>query len=434
MKRQSSGVTPAAPRRNPVEADEHRAAHDLGGSGGPSPAARAVSSERWSSACSSGATSTPARWPSPVVTPYAGTPVVDVLEHPARASLRPLERGWCEIETVLALDDPRRSPRASSPSSASSITSGTSATVPMPAARARSTARQATATSVVARPRCQKTIRSPSLDRPGFRPATISPSSACSDSAVKQAGPDLRPQRAERIVPAALPPVVDDDLVERVEHVELEHAHRAVRDQERACSSHAVRRIGSGRSSRVASTTMSAPRRPPRSSRVTRTGLPSASSSRLPERTPRLVPPARDPDLAELEESVEHRHVRERGAAGAEMGEHPRLRPAELAGSERRQGPGAPLRDLRSVDDRDRHARSRIVEGDERELGRAGRECGSRRSRRRPSHPSPSSGQTVARRRLKWPGKDGSGTWWTRGSSVDPPLALCADGRSRRRR
>ena len=51
------------------------------------------------------------------------------------------------------------------------------------------------------------------------------------------------------------------------------------------------------------------------------------------------------------------------------MREHPRPGPTELPAAERRECPGAPLRDLRPVDDRDRDTRPRIVEGHERELG-----------------------------------------------------------------
>ena len=51
-------------------------------------------------------------------------------------------------------------------------------TVPAPIASARRQTRCATATSVVASPRCQKRIRSSARSRPGRLPATISPSSA----------------------------------------------------------------------------------------------------------------------------------------------------------------------------------------------------------------------------------------------------------------
>src|SRR5262249_29991488 len=58
--------------------------------------------------------------------------------------------------------------------------------VPISSAPPRSTARHATAASVVARPRCQNTMRSSSRSRPGRRPATIWPSSACRVSAVSR--------------------------------------------------------------------------------------------------------------------------------------------------------------------------------------------------------------------------------------------------------
>ena len=98
-------------------------------------------------------------------------------------------------------------------------------------------------------------------------------------------------------------------------------------------------------------------------------GLAERALELCPEGTPRIVPLARDPYLCEVEQPVEHRHVGECGAAGTQMREHLRPGLAELPAAERRECPGAPLRDLGPVDDRDRDTCPRVEEGHERELG-----------------------------------------------------------------
>ena len=157
------------------------------------------------------------------------------------------------------------------------------------------------------------------------------PSSAWSDSSVRRPARTCGRSAPNRVVTAALPPVVDDDLVERVEHVELER-RSSCRTESGGCTARATPFAGSAPGARAASPRRRCPRRPTVSSIVssTRTGLPSASSSRLPKArrdSSRLLVTRIS---AKSKRRVEHRHVRERGAAGAEMGEHPRAGPAEL--------------------------------------------------------------------------------------------------------
>ena len=202
------------------------------GSGSPKPAARAVRSDACSWAWSSVETATPARWPSPRVTPYAGTPVAMWASILRARVLQPRERVRVEGDE-LAGDDPVVL-LARDAAVAELDHERYLSVVPIPSARARSTARQATATSVVASPRCQNTIRSPSLSRPGRRPGHDLAQLGVQRLRGQQPCPHLRPQRAEGVVGSALAPVVDDDLVERVEDVELQacsSSHTGIRSE-----------------------------------------------------------------------------------------------------------------------------------------------------------------------------------------------------------
>ena len=132
----------------------------------------------------------------------------------------------------------------------------------------------------------------------------------------------------------------------------------------------AVRRSGAGSASRVASTTMSAPTTASSIVSTTRTGLPERILEPPAEARARLGPPARHAYLLEVEEVVEHDDVRERRPARADVAEHLRARASQLPCAESGERARPALGDLGRVDDRARHAGARVVERDERELGR----------------------------------------------------------------
>ena len=192
------------------------------------------------------------------------------------------------------------------------------------------------------RPRCQKRIVSSSRSRPGLRPATIWPSSACRLLFGQLPCVDVRAQRAERQALPALAPVVDDDLVHDVGQRELDRAHRAVGDDQRAvldpCGL-AAAASASGR--RDASTTMSAPRTHDSQSSVATTGLPRSRASRSRERVAAFRPPRMHADLVEVEQLIEQPHVPVGGAARADVAEHLRALAREMLGAERGHRAGA---------------------------------------------------------------------------------------------
>ena len=104
---------------------------------------------------------------------------------------------------------------------------------PMPCSPALASIALPSAMSDSDRPRCQNRMVSSSLSRPGFRPATIWPSSACSVFFAQPAGLDMGAQRAE-LAALALAPVVDHHLLHDVGQRQLHRAHRAVGHDQRA--------------------------------------------------------------------------------------------------------------------------------------------------------------------------------------------------------
>src|SRR5262249_10795315 len=75
----------------------------------------------------------------------------------------------------------------------------------------------------------------------------------------------------------------------------------------------------------------------------------------------RLGPPARDPDLVEIEEVVQHRDVPPGGPARSEVTEHPATRPGEVFGAECSHGARAGGRDHGAIDDAYRGTGVRVV-------------------------------------------------------------------------
>ena len=239
----------------------------------------------------------------------------------------------------------------------------------MSSRRAFSTSAWPSATSVVERPRCQKRIVSCGDSRPGRRPATTSPSSACSVSARQQALVDVAPQRAER-ARAGLAPVVHDDLVHAVEQVELDRAHRPVRHHQRAGldPGRPQQRLRRPQAARLDHDVGAAHARLPvvdgddlgvelrvAAGRRTRRGSRRGASARAPR---------------QVEHARQQPHVPVGGAAAADVAEHARVAAGQVAGAERGHGAGAHLGDAGGVDDRDRHAGLGVEQVEDGELGR----------------------------------------------------------------
>ena len=135
-------------------------------------------------------------------------------------------------------------------------------------------------------------------------------------------------------------------------------------------SSHAVRRSGAGSASRVASTTMSAPTTASSIVSTTRTGLPSASSSRRPKLardSGRLLVTRISSKWKKWSSMTTFENAVPRAPMWPSTFES---RAGELARAESGERARPALGDLGRVDDRARHAGARVVERDERELGR----------------------------------------------------------------
>jgi hypothetical protein len=95
-------------------------------------------------------------------------------------------------------------------------------------------------------------------------------------------------------------------------------------------------------------------------------------SSVRPSRAPKAARDsgrARHADLLQVEHPVEQRDVGEGGASGADVTEHPRARPGEMARPDRGHSARAPLRDRGGVDDRPRRPGARVVQREQRQLG-----------------------------------------------------------------
>ena len=122
----------------------------------------------------------------------------------------------------------------------------------------------------------------------------------------QQARANVGPQRAEGIVALALSPVVDDHLVDALEQVELEDAHRAVGDEERArlepcCLEQRLRLSEPRRLDHDVGADDCLLDRVDRTYRLAELLLEAAG-----EMLPRLGALAGDADLGEVEEVVEH--------------------------------------------------------------------------------------------------------------------------------
>ena len=178
---------------------------------------------------------------------------------------------------------------------------------------------------------------------------------------------DVCSEAAEPSLPA-LTPVVDDDLVHDRRERELDGAHRPVRHDE----STGLDPVGAEERRRLGE-----PSRLDDDVRALDYLLPGFDHAhRLAERLlesrseciPRLRTGARDPDLLEVEQVIEHGDVGEGSAAGADVPENPGSLPGQVAGSERRHRAGPALGDLGRVEDRARNARARVVERQQREL------------------------------------------------------------------
>ena len=203
-----------------------------------------------------------------------------------------------------------------------------------------------------------------------LRPATISPSSAWSDSRVRRPGPRAGAARRSGRRGLHCSQSSTTTLSMIVEQVDLHGADRAVRDDEGAGLDPRRAEDRLGAVSRVASTRMSAPRRPPRS--VDHADGPDrARPSCRAERLARLRPRARDPDLVKVEEgrraarrSRTRCRAPRRGASTRAPGRARWRAPTAVIAPVRTRG------QLGGVDDRQRYAGARVVEREEPELGR----------------------------------------------------------------
>ncbi len=118
---------------------------------------------------------------------------------------------------------------------------------------------------------------------------------------------------------------------------------------------HSVRSSGSGASSRLASTTTSAPRTQDSQSAVTVTGRPRSASSRAANAVAALGPPRVDADLLEpVEHPRQEPDVPVRRAARADVAEHAGAARREVPGAERGHRAGPHVGDPGRVDDRAR--------------------------------------------------------------------------------
>ncbi len=154
----------------------------------------------------------------------------------------------------------------------------------------------------------------------------------------------MRAQRSEIVVAPALRPVVHDDLIHPVEDIELERALRPVRDEQatRVEPSGSHDWLGLRESRRLDDDVGSDHRLLDRVRDAHR-----LSERRLEahaEGVARVGPSARDADLIETEQPVEHLHVRERGAARTDVREYLGTGACELPRTECRERARPPVR------------------------------------------------------------------------------------------
>ena len=207
----------------------------------------------------------------------------------------------------------------------------------------------------------------------GFAPGTLADDDLRELSVQRPLGEaplvDVGAQRAE-LPRAALGPVVDDHLVHHVGQRELNSAHRAVRDDERA-GLHPARAKKRMRPLE--------PRRLDHHVGAPQALLPALGHAhRLAEillettceRLAGLGATRMDPDLIEVEEMVEQPDVPVGGAARAHVTQYARIRFREMARAERRERPRSHVSQVRRRNDRDRHARQRVIEHQQPQLGR----------------------------------------------------------------
>ena len=176
-------------------------------------------------------------------------------------------------------------------------------------------------------------------------------------------------EAAEAATPA-LAPVVDDDLVHDGRERELDGAHRPVgHDQSSGLDPvGAQERLRLGQPSRLDDDVGAFDRLAPGVQDAHR--LAERLLERLSEGLARLGAGARDANLLEVEERVQHRHVGERRAASADVAEHPRVAPGQMPRTERRHGAGSALGELGCVEDGARSSGPGVVKREQAELGR----------------------------------------------------------------
>ncbi len=179
---------------------------------------------------------------------------------------------------------------------------------------------------------------------------------------------DMRAKRAE-LPGSALAPVVDHHLVHHVGERQLDRAHRSVGDDERAGLDPArpEERLRALEARRLDHDVGAAQALLPALGHAHRLAEVLLQTAR--ERFAALGAPRVDTDLLEVEEVVQQPDVPVGGAARADVPEHARLRPREMARAESCERSGPHVGQSRGGEDRDGHAGQDVVERQQPELG-----------------------------------------------------------------